>query len=112
MYCSCSFFLPADQFTDTEGTTIFVKGFDRYLGEDAIREQLTEAFAACGEVSNVRLPSDRESGELKGIGFIEFATTEAKVSSFVLANTSIVLSDSAFSSFGALSGLSCRVCIL
>lgn len=69
----------ADQFSDTEGTTIFVKGFDKYLGEDAIREQLTAAFADCGAVSNVRLPSDRESGELKGIGFIEFATTEAKV---------------------------------
>ena len=68
-----------DQFSDTEGTTIFVKGFDKYLGEDAIREQLTAAFADCGAVSNVRLPSDRESGELKGIGFIEFATTEAKV---------------------------------
>lgn len=56
-----------------------MKGFDKYLGEDAIREQLTAAFADCGEVSNVRLPSDRESGELKGIGFIEFATTDAKV---------------------------------
>ena len=71
--------LNADQFSDTEGTTIFVKGFDKYLGEDAVRQQLTEAFAECGTVNNVRLPSDRESGELKGIGFIEFGSVDAKV---------------------------------
>lgn len=69
----------ADQFADTEGTTIFVKGFDKYLGEEAIRQQLTETFAECGAVSTVRLPTDRESGELKGIGFIEFGSVEAKV---------------------------------
>lgn len=57
-----------------------MKGFDKYLGEDAVREQLTATFADCGAVNTVRLPTDRESGELKGIGFIEFATTEAKVS--------------------------------
>lgn len=72
--------LLADQFSDSDGTTIFVKGFDKYLGEDAVREQLTATFADCGAVNTVRLPTDRESGELKGIGFIEFATTEAKVS--------------------------------
>lgn len=64
---------------DSNGTTVFVKGFDRSLGEDAVREQLTAAFADCGEVNQVRLPSDRETGELKGIAFIEFATTDAKV---------------------------------
>lgn len=46
-----------------------------------MREQLTATFADCGAVNTVRLPTDRESGELKGIGFIEFATAEAKVSS-------------------------------
>lgn len=45
-----------------------------------MRNQLTEAFGQCGTVVNVRLPTDRESGELKGIGFVEFETTEAKVS--------------------------------
>ena len=72
--------LPVGQFSDSDGTTIFVKGFDKYLGEEAVRQQLTETFADCGTVSTVRLPTDRETGELKGIGFIEFATAEAKVS--------------------------------
>ena len=69
----------ADQFSDTDGTTIFVKGFDKYLGEEEVRKQLTETFAECGAVSTVRLPTDRESGELKGIGFIEFGSVDAKV---------------------------------
>lgn len=44
-----------------------------------MRNQLTEAFGTYGTVVNVRLPTDRESGELKGIGFVEFESTEAKV---------------------------------
>ncbi len=44
-----------------------------------VRAALQEAFGDCGEVKNIRLPSDRESGSLKGFAYIEFATTEAKV---------------------------------
>lgn len=45
-----------------------------------MRNQLTEAFGAAGTVVNVRLPTDRETGELKGIGFVEFDSADAKVS--------------------------------
>ena len=31
-----------------------------------IRSGLTEFFSECGEVLNVRIPTDRESGEIKG----------------------------------------------
>lgn len=48
-----------------------------------MRNQLTEAFGTYGTVVNVRLPTDRESGELKGIGFVEFESTEAKVGTVV-----------------------------
>lgn len=68
----------------SDGVTIFVKGFDKYAGEDAVRQALTEAFAEKGEVVAVRLPSDRESGELKGIGFIEFASPEGKAAAIEL----------------------------
>lgn len=64
---------------DRDATTVFVKGFDTSLGEDAIRNQLFETFGSAGEVSAVRLPTDRESGELKGIGFVQFTTAEGKV---------------------------------
>lgn len=43
---------------DTDGTTIFVKGFSReFGGEEEVRQALTEAFADCGEVSQVCLPA-------------------------------------------------------
>ncbi len=63
----------------SDPTTIFVKGFSRDLEESDVRQQLTDAFAECGEVAGVRLPTDRETGALKGIAFIEFASAEGKV---------------------------------
>ena len=68
----------------SDGVTIFVKGFDKYAGEDAVRQALTEAFGEKGEVVAVRLPSDRETGELKGIGFVEFASPEGKAAAIEL----------------------------
>ena len=62
--------------------TIFVKGFDKYLGEDEVRSQLEATFKQYGSIKGVRLPTDRESGELKGIGFIEFGDSDAKVNFF------------------------------
>ncbi len=62
-----------------DSNTIFVKGFDSSLGEDGVRSALTETFSRFGEVKAVRLPTDRETGDLKGIGFVEFGSQEAKV---------------------------------
>ena len=62
-----------------DGTTVFVKGFDRSLGEETLRTQLTEVFSAYGEVQSIRLPTDRETGDVKGFGYIEFGSTEGKV---------------------------------
>lgn len=63
----------------SDPTTIFVKGFDKYQGEDDVRQALTEVFQECGEIASVRLPTDRETQELKGIAFIQFAAPEGKV---------------------------------
>ncbi|BDA49158.1 Nucleolin 2 [Coccomyxa sp. Obi] len=69
------------QNADSDPTTIFVKGFSRDLGEDDVRQQLTEAFQECGAINSVRLPTDRETGALKGIAFIEFASPDGKKAS-------------------------------
>ena len=45
-----------------------------------MRTQLQEAFAQYGKVKGVRLPTDRDTGELKGIGFVEFADQDGKAS--------------------------------
>jgi len=62
-----------------------VKGFDSSLGEDAVREQLTEVFSKYGKVNQIRLPTDRDSGELKGISFIEFADQAGKVAPLLVS---------------------------
>ena len=49
-----------------------------------MRNQLTAAFGEIGGVVSVRLPMDRETGELKGIGFVEFESTEIKVRGLVV----------------------------
>lgn len=55
-----------------------MQGFDKYQGEDDIRGALQEAFGTCGDISSVRIPCDRESGELKGFAYIEFGSKQAK----------------------------------
>ena len=44
-----------------------------------MRSALEKAFSEYGTVSAVRLPTDRETGEMKGIGFIQFADAAGKV---------------------------------
>ena len=60
------------------GTTIFVKGLDYNMIEDDVRGGLTELFAEAGDVSQVRVPMDRETGGHKGYAFVEFYNPEAK----------------------------------
>lgn len=58
---------------------MFVKGFEKYARSEAeIRSELAAVFAGCGEVVQVRIPTDRATGEVKGFAFVEFASAEAK----------------------------------
>ncbi|GFH29022.1 uncharacterized protein HaLaN_27610, partial [Haematococcus lacustris] len=74
---------------DPEGTTVFIKGFDSSQPEDDIKAALEEAFAECGQVKSIRLPSDRESGTLKGIGYVEFESVEAKNKAVELSGSEV-----------------------
>ena len=47
------------------------------LSYDCTEAELTELFAAFGEVKSVRLITDRETGRAKGFGFVEMGTREA-----------------------------------
>ncbi|CAN6587185.1 unnamed protein product [Malus baccata var. baccata] len=53
--------------------TIFVRGFDRSLGEDEIRSSLQEAFSSCGEITRVSIPKDYETGASKGMAYMDFS---------------------------------------
>lgn len=54
-------------------TTVFVGN----LSFDAENGDLESAFQEFGEVTSVRIPTDRDSGRKKGFGYVEFADAEA-----------------------------------
>jgi cold-inducible RNA-binding protein len=50
-----------------------------YVGNmpyETTQEQIRELFGQAGEVTEVNLITDRETGRLKGFGFVEMATVE------------------------------------
>lgn len=52
--------------------TVFVGNMSFHATQDA----LYEAFGAYGEVQNVRIPTDKETGRVKGFAYVEFGTVE------------------------------------
>ena len=50
-------------------TTLFVGN----LPYSASEQELTELFGQAGAVEGVRIPIDRESGQVRGFGFVEMA---------------------------------------
>lgn len=50
-----------------------------YVGNLSYRtrdDELRDVFSQAGEVVDVFLPTDRETGRMRGFGFVEFATDE------------------------------------
>ncbi|HEY9632833.1 MAG TPA: RNA-binding protein [Coleofasciculaceae cyanobacterium] len=54
------------------------------LSYDVTQEDLSAIFAEYGSVKRVQLPTDRETGRLRGFGFVEMAT-EAEESAAIEA---------------------------
>lgn len=71
----------AKQFGDTinePSSVLFVGNVPFTATEDT----LWEAFTEYGDVVNVRLPTDRESGKMKGFGYVEFSDIESAKKAF------------------------------
>jgi nucleolin len=64
-------------------TTVFVGGLTDDVDDDKITSLATEA--GCGEIKAIRWLTDRDTGNFKGCGFVEFYTTEC-VDAFVKKN--------------------------
>lgn len=47
------------------------------LSWNTVEDTLWDAFSEYGEVSSVRLPTDRETGKPKGYGYIEFSVVDS-----------------------------------
>jgi len=58
--------------TGDASDTLFVGNLSFQATEDDLRG----AFAECGEIISVRLPTDRETGQAKGFGYIQFSSVE------------------------------------
>ncbi|KAI0250512.1 hypothetical protein BJV78DRAFT_1127833, partial [Lactifluus subvellereus] len=52
------------------------------LSWSATEESLWDVFAEYGDVKSVRVPTDRESGKVKGFGYVEFFDTEVAKKAF------------------------------
>ncbi|KAJ9646575.1 nuclear localization sequence binding protein [Coniosporium apollinis] len=65
----------ADKFGDRKSApadTLFIGN----ISFDATPDLVSEAFAEYGTVQSVRLPTDQDSGSLKGFGYVSFASIE------------------------------------
>jgi RNA recognition motif-containing protein len=52
---------------------VYVRGFQGAIADEgAIKQSLKECFGDNGEVARIQLPSSRETGALKGFGFVHF----------------------------------------
>jgi len=57
-----------DRGDDAEGRKIFVGGLPFQADEQQIRED----FGKFGDIEDVYLPADKETGKLRGFGFVTF----------------------------------------
>ena len=61
-------------------STVFIKGFDTQSYEmNDTYDEIRATFEPCGEIVRISLPKDYESGALRGFGYLEFSTVDAKV---------------------------------
>ena len=64
-------------FEDAGSGAISAKIFVGNLSFKTTRDELYEILSEAGEVINVHLPVERETGRLRGFAFVEFASAEA-----------------------------------
>ncbi|XP_019091994.1 PREDICTED: nucleolin 2 isoform X3 [Camelina sativa] len=50
---------------------LYVRGFDTSLGEDELKDAFRNHFSTCGEVGRISLPTDRESGVMRGMAYVD-----------------------------------------
>ena len=67
-------------------TCVFVGNLSYDIDEEAMKA----AFKDCGEVTNIRWGMDRETGDFKGFGHVEFANTESTDKAVAMAGEMVL----------------------
>lgn len=68
-----------DRLPRNDANAILVRGFDRSLSEEEVRQALQGAFEGFGAIVGIRVIRDKaKPGGLKGIAFIEFKEAASK----------------------------------
>ncbi|XP_057963316.1 nucleolin 2-like isoform X4 [Malania oleifera] len=60
-----------------QSQTVFVRGFDKSVGEDEVRSALEEHFGSCGQISRLSIPKDYETGDVKGFAYLDFQDADS-----------------------------------
>lgn len=66
--------------------TVFVGNLSFHIDEETVRD----TFKDCGEITAVRFAEDKETGQFKGFGHVEFADTESTDKAVALAGTYVM----------------------
>lgn len=66
--------------------TVFIGNLPWDVDEETVRG----VFGECGEINMIRFATDRETGNFKGFGHVEFMETEATDKAIALAGTEIM----------------------
>merc|ERR1712100_866481 len=66
-------------------TSVVVNG----LGADTVEDALWTAFEDCGEISNVSIVMDRDTGASRGFAFVDFVDTSATEKAVAKSDTKI-----------------------
>jgi len=66
--------------------TVFIGNLAFSIDDDKVHE----VFGSCGAISGIRWISDRESGDFKGCGFVEFEDTSATDKAVALNGTDVL----------------------
>ncbi|KAL3897489.1 MAG: hypothetical protein SGCHY_003380 [Lobulomycetales sp.] len=56
--------------------TLFIANLPLEKSEEELRGEMEELFSEHGSIVKVRLPCDRDSGKLKGFGYVQFSSLE------------------------------------
>jgi RNA-binding proteins (RRM domain) len=78
---------PRERTEKPEGCkTVFVGNLSWNIDEETLRS----SFAECGEISEIRFAEDKETGDFKGYGHIEFVDSESTDKAIEMAGTEVL----------------------